>query len=821
MVSQRLTEEQLAVVRHSPGRHARVLAVAGSGKTTTMVHRLLHLRDACGVAPPEVLVLMFNRLARQQFQEKLEAEGGGEFGTRVHTFHSFALGITKRLQASGLSARDTENWTGDSIEAATYHLVRVIRDLEKKGEIPKNRIEAETALEAISQWKGALIPPERAGHRSLPALARVYAAFERVRRKESAVTFDDFVPDAVRALENSPSAVEELVGGPRFLIVDEYQDVNHGQQRLMELLAGSRADVMVVGDDDQTIYEWRGARPEYMREFGRVFRKKPYVDYALSMSFRLGALTAQCAANVIARNAVRVQKDLVPHDLRKSANIVVWEDSSEQPTDCTKAMVDELAGLLNDGVSPADIIVLGRLFAQLGGFEGELLRRKIPYRIIGPKPFFEREEVASLLRYVALGEAWSHAWSAEAHETFLAVLNKPNRQIGRERVAAELKRLGRGHVATGKVLLDLVDSRALGLFPAQRGALAELVIMVEAISTQLGNDAGDVIELIAAGTQYRDHFRDFHGEGINSEERIHTVDEFIRFATGLGIPARELRAFVATLDPTQGEPDEKKQVRLTSIMRTKGLEFDYVFLPECVEGLSPLLRENVVDTFDTDEVVPDPKTSPVLETERRLFYVAVTRAKKAAFIGTSIAPRKGQQGRSRAPVPSRFVRELALSETRAVLDAVSGDLSTPTGMKTFRDSVRFAGDLRSLERNLVASYLPRLGYATLAPAVARLFEDARQISRSAPLPTPPSPKERRSGDASVPQSEPGAAEYFAWKIWKRSGKEAKGIETLRKAAEAGHAAARLELAEILEKGLFGVKAEPERATGLREQARRA
>ncbi|MFN7989776.1 MAG: ATP-dependent helicase [Thermoanaerobaculia bacterium] len=821
MGSRTLTDEQVAVVRHTPGKHARVLAVAGSGKTTTMVHRLLYLRDAFRVAPAEVLVLMFNRLAREQFQEKLEDEGGGEFGPRVHTFHSFAFGITRRLQASGLSARNTKVWTDDGFEAATYHIVKVIRDLEKKGEIPKNKIEAETAVEAISQWKGALIPPERAGHRSLPALARVYAAFERVRRKESAVTYDDFVPDAVRALEASPSAVEDLVGAPRFLIVDEYQDVNHGQQRLMELLAGSRADVMVVGDDDQTIYEWRGARPEYMREFGRVLRRKAYVDYTLSRSFRLGSLTAQCAANVIARNAVRVQKDLVPHDLRQTASILVWENSSEQPTDCTKAMVDELAALLNEGVAPVNIIVLGRLFAQLGGFEGELLTRKIPYRIIGPKPFFEREEVASLLRYLALGEAWSENWSDETQDAFLAVLNKPNRQIGRDRVAAELKRLGRGRVATGKVLLDLAESRALGLFPAQREALADLVRVIEAISTQLGSDAGDVVELIAAGTQYRDHFRDFHGEGINSEERIHTVDEFIRFATGLGIPARELRAFVATLDPTQGEPDTKKQVRLTSIMRTKGLEFDYVFLPECVEGLTPLLRENVVETFDTEEVVPDPQTSPVLETERRLFYVAVTRARKAAFIGTAIAPRKGQQGRSRAPAPSRFVRELALPETRAVLDAVTGDLSSLAGTKALRDSIRSAGDLPALERNLINSYLPRLGHTGLASELARLFEDARRVARPAQLPTPIPRKQVRPGGTPPPQSEPGAAEYFAWKIWKRSGKEAKGLETLRKAAEAGHKAATLELADVLDHGLFGVKADPERAKRLREQARRA
>jgi ATP-dependent exoDNAse (exonuclease V) beta subunit len=483
--------------------------------------------------------------------------------------------------------------------------------------------------------------------------------------------------------------------------------------------------------------------------------------------------------------------------------------------------VGELATLLNDGVPPAEIIVLGRLFAQLGGFEGELLTRRIPYRIIGPKPFFEREEVASLLRYLALGEAWSEYWSDETQDALLAVLNRPNRQIGRDRVAAELRRLGRGRAPTGKVLLDLAESKALGLFPAQREALADLVIMIEAISTQLANDAGDVIELIVAGTQYRDHFRNFHGEGVNSEERIHTVDEFIRFAAGLGIPARDLPAFVAKLDPTQGEPDEKKQVRLTSIMRTKGLEFDYVFLPECVEGLSPLLRESVVDTFDTEEVVPDPKSSPVLETERRLFYVAVTRARKAVFIGTAIAPRKGQQGRSKSVTPSRFVRELALPETRAVLDAAAGDLSSPAGTKALRDSVRNAGHLRALERNLVSSYLPRLGHTGLASEVARLFEDARRVARPAPLPTPIPRKQVRPGGTLPPKSEPGAAEYFAWRIWKRSGKEAKGLDTLKKAAEAGHKAATLELADVLDHGLFGTKADPERAKRLREQARRA
>ena len=145
--------------------------------------------------------------------------------------------------------------------------------------------------------------PERAGTHTSSYLPLVYQEFEKLRRSENALTFDDFVPLAVSLLEHNPVVNQRNCQNVQYLIVDEYQDINYGQQRLIELLAGVQADVMVVGDDDQTIYEWRGARPNYiLNDFAQVFQNKPVLDYRLSRSFRFGPLIAQCASNVISWN---------------------------------------------------------------------------------------------------------------------------------------------------------------------------------------------------------------------------------------------------------------------------------------------------------------------------------------------------------------------------------------------------------------------------------------------------------------------------------------------------------------------------------------
>lgn len=283
-----LTKEQEAVIHHPLGNHAKILAVAGSGKTTTLVYRIQHLVVEKQINPDSIQVLMFNRLVRAQFIEKM-----GEVGIpqprqpKVDTFHSYSYSFVQNLIALGLLPSDRVFWIEDREEQARITAQRAIRQLYQDRRIPPDSVDVEEAYQAIQLWKGSLIPPQRAGYRGNPYIPLVYEVYEYLRTKSNALTYDDFIPVAVSFLEKSPMLRKQYTDHLQHIIVDEYQDVNYGQQRLIELLAGRKADVMVVGDDDQTICEWRGARPNYIiREFQTVFDNKPLIQYNLSHSFR-------------------------------------------------------------------------------------------------------------------------------------------------------------------------------------------------------------------------------------------------------------------------------------------------------------------------------------------------------------------------------------------------------------------------------------------------------------------------------------------------------------------------------------------------------
>jgi len=179
---------------------------------------------------------------------------------------------------------------------------------------------------------------------------------------KSALTFDDFIPDVVRLLEDNLAENRRWCRGVMHTLVDEYQDINFGQQRLIELLANDRADVMVVGDDDQTIYEWRGARPDYiLKGFPEVFDTKPVQDYCLSRSFRFGPVISKCAGSLIARNTNRLKKPMVAHDTGKHGFIHVFNGCY----DATKELAEQVKALVEvDGVPQTEIIILARLYAQ-------------------------------------------------------------------------------------------------------------------------------------------------------------------------------------------------------------------------------------------------------------------------------------------------------------------------------------------------------------------------------------------------------------------------------------------------------------------------
>ena len=710
--------EQQQVILHPPGQHARVMAVAGSGKTRTMAGRIKFLVEHQGIDPKNILVLMYNALARQEFKERLEQlEVPEPLRPPVHTFHSYTFGFINKMIKQGLMPPFV-SWTDDGKVHQVIHLA--LRNLGLKGQLDPEEVEG-----AISLWKGSLIPPQRAGCHSKPELPKAYAEFERLRAAEEGLTFDDFVPVAVGMLESQSAAARESCSSVDFLIVDEYQDVNYGQQRLIELVAGDRADVTVVGDDDQTIYEWRGARPSYIiREFKEAFANKPHVEYKLTRSFRFGPVIAQAAQNVIGFNSNRVPKDLVADKPRTVSQIVFVTEGANQPIDVDKELTDQVEFLLHqEQIEPTQIVVLARMFVQLSGLEAEFSMRRIPYHVLGAKPFFERREVRTLLDYVRVAVELDEPMTKARGDRFLLIANMPSRMLKKSLLQTVVQHALLARSSMAAVLTHLAEDPQSPLNKQQTARVVELHSVLRQAGERVisGHDvsAGDFLRWLVKALAYEHQFDDYYGKGEESAERKLAVSSLVDYADKTVLAPLDFIEHVEGFDPTQGLPEDQ-QIRMTTIFKTKGLEYDYVFIPHCEEGYMPCLHRSDLAVFDTEGVVREPEASEAIENERRLFYVGITRARNTVFVGASTNPQKGHLAKPMQP--SRFLEEVQLESVNDILPALQRLVNEDwSGRQHFLDGVRQWAGCRWVKQNLVDSYIARLGDAELSGCVATLI----------------------------------------------------------------------------------------------------
>ncbi len=428
------TEEQLKVINHPIGLHAKVLAVAGSGKTTTMVERVKHLVLTENVNPGHIQVLMFNRMASDDFSYKLKNSGlPPGMQPSVNTFHSIALRIVQNAKNIGAIESDYELWTEDKGELYRNQVYAAFNQLRNEGKITSDvTMDRETALTAIDFWKGSLIKPENAGWKGKECYHLVYGLMEGWRIDRKGMTFDDMILTAVDLLKQDTPLSRQWKGRFGHIIVDEYQDINYAQQKLVELLADGRADVMVVGDDDQTIYEWRGARPAYiLGEFEAIFRDKLLMTYTLSHSFRFGPMIAQYAENCITHNHSRKQKSLISFRPGQASYLRLIEIKPGQETNAAKDMADAMTNCVRETQDAEKVIVLARSYMQLGGLEQEMLRRGIPHRIEGGTSLLERMEIKALRQYLEVASKLDAPLNQAPVTTFTNIVNYPKRFIRR------------------------------------------------------------------------------------------------------------------------------------------------------------------------------------------------------------------------------------------------------------------------------------------------------------------------------------------------------------------------------------------------------
>ena len=604
-----LTDEQLHIINHT-GRHARVSAVAGSGKTTTMVARVGHLLQQ-GVNPNQIMVLMFNKSARDSFALAMHNRLSS-FAAQlpeVRTFHSLGMRLvnsfTRRGALPGYNLV-TEEYIQEKLARQVANEV-YREEQENEGWLAGDEVEEFLAFidlvkSTITGAAEVFKKLDLSSHYSY--FIRAYELFEKVRKERRIRFYADLIHEPLVAmLENNELAtwVTDRVG---YIIVDEYQDINESQQQLLKILAGNRARVMVVGDVDQCIYEWRGARPEYITTRFQLDFPNPE-NYQLSYTFRYGHQLSLAANHLIAGNRKRDQKLCISHESNEKTVINCLEEQKKHPA------VSVILDWRKQNRSLRDAVILVRLFAQSVPVELALLEAGIPYRLEGNAQVFDCPEVLALTGYLKLVLGTMADDDQQSRQQMLtAMLSQPHLGIKREEMALLVQNIAENPHAAADLLRNWSNSE---LPPFIRKRFEETAANWRWLAdcSSVGR-ADALLKRIVEKLKLYDFYHNFSARSTTAENRVKTCQAFIDFAATQMLSVRQLLAKIAEFQKIEDEPTAEALL-ITSVHRSKGLEWPLVILPGLEEGSFPFYREREGKTDD-------------LEDERRLFYVAMTRA---------------------------------------------------------------------------------------------------------------------------------------------------------------------------------------------------
>lgn len=602
------TAEQEAIIAHPGDAHALVRAVPGSGKTTTLVGRIISLCEL-GVDPQRIRVVMFNRSIEEVFRQRLASLGVRR--VRVNTFDSLGLEVLRVADSRGLLQRKLQVLVNGTVEWA--------REIFNHY---RGRIEDEDDLaDAIAFWKAHLVSPKRAVFLPNPALVDAYADFEEMRLADGIlrVAFADMVYTAVGILNEYP----RLLGPIDHLFVDEFQDVNLARVTLLQRLSHDHTSIVAVGDEDQAINEWCGARPQFFRAFAAYFPWLPTREYPLPHSFRFGPKLAVAAAR------------LITHNTGRSGLEIVGAAVSEGTIVETADVLETIAALSNDSVSRGDVAVLYRGRGQGLG----LIARMATARIAMTTEDFEqmrRSRAANLalgyLRFASsdVGPSIKDAWR---------IVHAPERFIGKNAFEQQLAR--RGAAGLTATLADRGLASELG---QSRSAIQAMYELSETLRL-MGRceTAGEALVVLCERVDVEAQLTAMIPSKRKRELSIATFAAFCSFVEGLNASPADAVTMVETFDPTFGEPPDRR-VWVSTIHKAKGKEWRCVILPALAEGLCPAeMRGDVLGTIDEPDGI---EQSPWIEQERRIFYVGITRANDRVYV------------QALPPTPSRFLMEI-------------------------------------------------------------------------------------------------------------------------------------------------------------------
>ncbi|MEX9851784.1 DNA helicase Rep [Providencia huaxiensis] len=614
-----------------------VLAGAGSGKTRVITNKIAHLIRQCGYQPRQIAAVTFTNKAAREMKERVAQTLGKKEarGLIISTFHTLGLEIIKReYKALGIKANFSLFDDQDQmalLKELTFDLLEEDKDLLKE------------LISAISNWKNDLISPQQvigqARSEKEHHFAECYRRYELHLKSCNVLDFDDLISKPTMLLYQNEEVRERWQQKIRYLLVDEYQDTNTSQYQLVKLLVGQRARFTVVGDDDQSIYSWRGARPQNLVLLNQDFPKLNVIK--LEQNYRSSERILKAANILIANNPHVFEKKLFS-ELGYGAPLRVLTANNEDH-EAERVIGELIAHHFINKTEYKDYAILYRGNHQSRIFEKMLMQNRIPYRISGGTSFFSRPEIKDLLAYLRV------LTNPEDDSAFLRIVNTPRREIGPKTI----QKLGEWANQRGKSLYQA--SFDLGLEQSLKGkgleALQRFTHWMDSIVRTSEREPLIAVRDLLREMDYESWLYETSTSTKAAEMRMKNVNQLFTWMSEM-VEGDELndpmtlsqvvtRFTLRDMMERGEDDDESDQVQLMTLHASKGLEFPYVFLVGMEEGLLP--HQSSIDENNIDE-------------ERRLAYVGITRAQRELFF--SHCRERRQYGELIRPELSRFLLEL-------------------------------------------------------------------------------------------------------------------------------------------------------------------
>lgn len=680
----KLNEQQKEGVFTTEGA-VLILAGAGSGKTGVLTHRIAHLIDDLGVNSYNILAITFTNKAAKEMKERVDRlVGMGADSAWIMTFHAACVRILRRyICRIGYDNNFTIYDTDDQKS--------VIKDILKRKNLDPKQYKDRTILSVISNAKDNLISPDdmyqsSGGNYNTMKTAEIYREYQEQLKKNNAVDFDDIIGLTVKLFNEDKEVLRYYQERFRYIMVDEYQDTNRAQFNLIRLLAGGHGNLCVVGDDDQSIYKFRGADINNILDFEKYFNDAKIIK--LEQNYRSTQKILDVANEVIKNNAGRKDKRLWT-SVKDGTKVIfnVYENGYEE----ARGIAEDIAHRhLHDRKDYSDFAILYRTNAQSRALEEKLIEKNIPYRIYGGINFYARREIKDILAYLKTID------NARDDLAVKRILNVPKRGIGAASVAKVDDYAYENDITFYVALRQAKEVPGLQRAVSKVEGFVTQIEILKSKSQYIG--VGKLIEEIIETVGYSDYIDAESESDEQATERCQNIDELISKAVQYEETVDEpsLSGFleeVALVADIDNLDENNDMVSLMTIHSAKGLEFPIVYLAGMEDGLFPSYMS--ISTGDESDI----------EEERRLCYVGITRAKETLIM--SAARMRTVRGETQMNRTSRFVREIPkelLAESTQMLKKNS-EYSSITGKDHMELPVRKRGQVafNSYQREAISN----------------------------------------------------------------------------------------------------------------------